>query len=66
MNKTKNTLPEQPLCPKCGGRAFLDRDSYGWYAQCLLCGHLQNIDQVSAAPAKTSGKINPQPRVMSR
>ena len=24
-------------CPNCGGNVFLDRDSDGWYEQCLQC-----------------------------
>jgi hypothetical protein len=50
--KTNNSIPEQVRCPKCGGRVFQDRDYYGWYAQCLLCGHLRNLEKVAAVPAK--------------
>jgi hypothetical protein len=32
-------------CPKCGGKAFLGRDQFGWYVQCLLCGHLKNLEK---------------------
>lgn len=30
-------------CPRCGGDIFIDKESQGWYEQCLQCGHLRNI-----------------------
>ncbi len=42
----KNLQLEPTRCPKCGGKVFLDRDHYGWYAQCLLCGFLRNLEEV--------------------
>jgi hypothetical protein len=41
---TKNKLPGQTQCPKCGGRVFINTDSYGWYAQCIICGYLKNLE----------------------
>jgi hypothetical protein len=40
---TINKIPGQTRCPKCGGRVFLNNDSYGWYAQCIICGYLRNL-----------------------
>jgi hypothetical protein len=34
-------------CPKCGGRVYLDNDQFGWYEQCLLCGHVRNLQRVT-------------------
>ncbi len=28
-------------CPRCKGTVILDKDEYGWYEQCLQCGHLR-------------------------
>jgi hypothetical protein len=56
-----NRLTEKANCPKCGGRVFIDQDYYGWYSQCLLCGYLQNLEKVTAAPAKTSYAVSTQP-----
>jgi hypothetical protein len=42
----KTIQPEYVRCPKCGGKVFFDRDHYGWYAQCLLCGLLRNLEEV--------------------
>ena len=25
-------------CTKCGGNIFMDRDTSGWFEQCLQCG----------------------------
>ena len=27
-------------CPRCEGDRALERDSYGWYIICLICGHV--------------------------
>lgn len=36
----------QKRCPKCGGNIFLDKDSYGWYEQCLQCGYISSLDVI--------------------
>jgi len=39
-------------CPRCRGDVIIDRDSYGWYEQCLQCGHqreLENLDYAQTA-----------------
>ena len=59
--KTKNIIPAQASCPKCGGREFLDKDYYGDYAQCLQCGHLRNLDKVIEAPAHIGGEVYATP-----
>jgi hypothetical protein len=47
----------QKRCPKCGGNIYMDRDSYGWYEQCLQCSYtrdLVNIGELTehVVPAK--------------
>lgn len=60
-----NRLAQTAYCPKCGGRVFLDQDYYGWYAQCLLCGHLQNLEKI-VVPVKVIGVVSNQPGVIKR
>ena len=42
-------------CPKCGGNVYHDTDQYGWYEQCLQCGHFyaterpQDMEQINNA-----------------
>jgi len=43
----------QKRCPKCGGNIFLDRDSYGWYEQCLQCSHTSYLDIILDVREKT-------------
>jgi Zn ribbon nucleic-acid-binding protein len=30
-------------CPKCKGYVMLQRDSYGWYVECLQCGYTHDL-----------------------
>jgi hypothetical protein len=30
-------------CPRCKGDVVLDNDHYGWYEQCLQCGHISDL-----------------------
>jgi len=34
-------------CPKCKGDVQLDRDHYGWYEQCLQCGHIRDLPNIA-------------------
>jgi len=33
-------------CPRCDGDMFIDRDLYGWYEQCIQCGHVRDLRSV--------------------
>ena len=62
MNNISTPVPpKQARCPKCGGKVFLDKDFYGWYAHCLQCGHLRDLDQIIESPAKTRGAVHASP-----
>ncbi len=30
-------------CAKCGGNVYLDSDYFGWFEQCLQCGHVSDL-----------------------
>ena len=32
------------ICPKCHERLHLDYDIYGWYAGCIMCGYIRDIE----------------------
>ena len=37
-------------CPKCGhGDLMLDQDAYGWYLDCLQCGHMIDLEIAKAS-----------------
>ena len=37
-------------CPKCGhGDLLLGQDVYGWYMNCLQCGHMIDLEIATAA-----------------
>ena len=31
-------------CPRCNGKLEVDKDRYGWYKNCLMCGYLKDLD----------------------
>lgn len=31
-------------CPKCKGDVFIEKDMFGWYEQCLQCGHMHDLE----------------------
>jgi hypothetical protein len=33
-------------CPKCNGSVYLDSDIYGWFEECLQCGHTSYLESV--------------------
>jgi len=38
-------------CPKCKGNVLVDRDEYGWYELCIMCGNMGDLeDMVLAQP----------------
>lgn len=37
-------------CPKCGGDVRIDRDEYGWFEQCLQCGHAHDLENIVLHP----------------
>jgi len=48
--QTDLKIVNQKNCPKCRGKLFLDRDAYGWYFTCCLCGYNQDIPDPNAKP----------------
>jgi hypothetical protein len=33
-------------CPKCQGKIYIDRDLYGWFVQCLMCGFSHDLEEL--------------------
>ncbi|MCX6013020.1 MAG: hypothetical protein NTV30_06355 [Chloroflexi bacterium] len=30
-------------CPRCKGDLYLEKDTYGWYEECLQCGYMKDL-----------------------
>lgn len=43
-------------CPRCNGDLFIQRETDGWYEECLLCGYQHDVSDVVSAG--TTGQIN--------
>jgi hypothetical protein len=31
-------------CPRCNGDVVRGNDQYGWFEECLQCGHIYDVD----------------------
>ena len=38
---------ELKACARCGGDLFIDRDTDGWFEQCLQCSHRRELMEVN-------------------
>ena len=47
-------------CPRCNGDLFIQRETDGWYEECLLCGYQRDVSNVVAATAINQIKIQGQ------
>jgi ribosomal protein L37AE/L43A len=45
-------------CPKCRGDVYLDKDSNGWFEECLQCGHVQYLGSVSFVDKRAHARRN--------
>ena len=45
-------------CPRCGGSRFQDRDTYGWFIDCLACGYMTYPTVGENEPVRFSGPID--------
>ncbi|MBN1643464.1 MAG: hypothetical protein JW856_01390 [Dehalococcoidales bacterium] len=46
-------------CARCGGDLFIDRDTDGWFEQCLQCSYrkeLNDIKEFMKQPASVGGR----------
>ena len=55
--KTNKPMGIQALCSKCGGKVFLDKDCYGWYEHCIICGCVRDLEKVTALTGKTCNGV---------
>ena len=43
-------------CPKCGGDLFVDSDYNGWYEQCLQCGYMGELKDITNLKKQTAAR----------
>jgi hypothetical protein len=41
-----NGMLRKKSCPRCEGPVGIDRDEYGWYEQCIMCGYQHDLESV--------------------
>jgi DNA-directed RNA polymerase subunit M/transcription elongation factor TFIIS len=35
-------------CPRCSGDLYIQRETDGWYEECLLCGYQRDVSKLVA------------------
>jgi hypothetical protein len=40
-------------CPKCKGKIYVDRDLYGWFVECLMCGFSHDLEELGISQEKS-------------
>jgi hypothetical protein len=35
-------------CPKCKWKLLVERDIYGWYEECIMCGYMRDLEELVA------------------
>jgi hypothetical protein len=53
-------------CLKCGGSVYLDSDQFGWFEQCLQCGHVSDLAKIGEIKDRNSEQISGQVKEMAR
>jgi DNA-directed RNA polymerase subunit M/transcription elongation factor TFIIS len=47
-------------CPRCSGDLFIQRETDGWYEECLLCGYQKDVSNLVTVNTKGQVKIKDQ------
>jgi len=50
-------------CPRCSGDLYIQRETDGWYEECLLCGYQHDV---SALVAMSAGKLKVKAQVETK
>ena len=50
-------------CTKCSGFVLVDRDEYGWYEQCLMCGFIRDLESIVVASKNNQGIHYPKKKM---
>ena len=49
-------------CPRCRGDMYENRDIYGDYKECLMCGLMVDIDNTPSLLAASRSSVKTKPR----
>ena len=47
-------------CPRCSGDLFIQRETDGWYEECLLCGYQRDVSNLVTVGTGGQVKIKSQ------
>ena len=47
-------------CPRCSGDLFIQRETDGWYEECLLCGYQRDVSDIVAVTNGGQVKVKGQ------
>ena len=58
---------ERQTCPRCKDKLRIERDEYGWYSECIMCGYMYDLIHVvlkQRINAKSSNTSTEQPSLI--
>jgi len=47
-------------CPRCSGDLFIQRETDGWYEECLLCGYQRDVSDIVSVTTGGQVKVKDQ------
>jgi DNA-directed RNA polymerase subunit M/transcription elongation factor TFIIS len=47
-------------CPRCNGDLFIQRETDGWYEECLLCGYQRDVSDLVSVTNRGQVKVKGQ------
>ncbi len=50
-------------CPRCSGDLFIQRETDGWYEECLLCGYQRDVSNLITV--NTSGQVKIKSQIVT-
>ncbi|MFC1981034.1 hypothetical protein ACFLVN_02170 [Chloroflexota bacterium] len=53
-------------CPRCSGDVRVDRDKYGWYVECIICGYMRDLESVVVTRQNSTGRHAGKERKIGR
>jgi hypothetical protein len=58
LGRTPRAEPQTALCPRCRGRLATERDRFGVYETCFMCGYARDCHAAPSVLPSDEGKAD--------